>query len=179
MFLSIASTGFAVAFLHAAIPTHWLPFVLATRGQRWSTAKTLSVTVLAGFAILQTGGLWIDPAISLVIAGIIVWGTWGLLKDSRAMSLGAVPASIEPGTIRGYLQGLPGVARIHDLHIWPIGTTEVAMTCHLVMPAGSPGDSFLVATSTELATHFGIGHATLQIETREVPVCALAPDDVV
>lgn len=135
--------------------------------------------VLAGFAILQTGWLWIDPAISLAIAGIIVWSTWGLLKDSLAMSLGAVPASIEPGTVRGYLQGLPGVVRIHDLHIWPIGTTEVALTCHLVMPAGSPGDGFLVATSTELAKRFGIGHATLQIETSEEPACVLAPDDVV
>ena len=135
--------------------------------------------VLAGFAILQTGWLWIDPAISLAIAGIIVWGTWGLLKDSLAMSLGAVPASIEPGTVRGYLQGLPGVARIHDLHIWPIGTTEVALTCHLVMPTGSPGDGFLVATSAELAKRFGIGHATLQIETSEEPACALAPDEVV
>jgi cobalt-zinc-cadmium efflux system protein len=135
--------------------------------------------VLAGFAILQTGWLWIDPAISLVIAGVIVWGTWGLLRDSLAMSLGAVPASIEPGTVRGFLQGLPGVARLHDLHIWPIGTTDVALTCHLVMPAGSPGDSFLVGTCAELAKRFGIGHATLQIETSEESACALAPDDVV
>lgn len=135
--------------------------------------------VLAGFAILQTGWLWIDPAISLAIACIIVWGTWGLLKDSLAMSLGAVPASIEPGTVRGYLQGLPGVARIHDLHIWPIGTTEVALTCHLVMPTGSPGDGFLAATSAELAKRFGIGHATLQIETSDEPACVLAPEDVV
>lgn len=135
--------------------------------------------VLAGFAILQTGWLWIDPAVSLVIAGVIVWGTWGLLRDSLAMSLSAVPASIEPGTVRGYLQGLPGVARLHDLHIWPIGTTDVALTCHLVMPAGSPGDEFLVGTCAELAKRFGIGHATLQIETSEESLCALAPDDVV
>jgi cobalt-zinc-cadmium efflux system protein len=135
--------------------------------------------VLAGFAILQTGWLWIDPAISLVITGIIVWSTWGLLKDSLAMSLSAVPASIEPGTVRGYLQGLPGVARLHDLHIWPIGTTDVALTCHLVMPAGSPGDGFLAGASAELAKRFGIGHATLQIETGAEAECVLAPDDVV
>jgi cobalt-zinc-cadmium efflux system protein len=155
---------------------------LNVRGAYLHMAADAAVSVgvvLAGFAILQTGWLWIDPAISLAIAGLIVWSTWDLLKDSLAMSLGAVPASIEPGTVRGYLQSLPGVARIHDLHIWPIGTTEVALTCHLVMPAGSPGDGFLVATSAELAKRFGIGHATLQIETSEEPACVLAPDEVV
>ena len=152
LFLSIASAGFTIAFLHAAIPTHWLPFVLIARGQGWSTTKTLSVTALAGFAILQTGWLWLDPAISLVIVGIIVWSTLGLLKDSLAMSPGAVPAAIDPGTVRRYFESLPGVTRIHDLHIWPIGTNEVALTCHLVMPRGHPGDSFLEKTAAELAS---------------------------
>ena len=135
--------------------------------------------VLAGFAILQTGWLWLDPAISLAIAGIILWGTWGLLKNSLAMSLGAVPAAIEPATVRRYFESLPGVARIHDLHIWPIGMNEVALTCHLIMPAGHPGDTFLTRTATELIERFGIAHPTLQIETSEETVCVLAPDEAV
>jgi cobalt-zinc-cadmium efflux system protein len=135
--------------------------------------------VLAGFGILQTGWLWLDPAISLVIAGIIIWSTWRLFMDSLAMSLGAVPAAIEPAKVRRYFQTLPGVARIHDLHIWPIGTNEVALTCHLVMPGGHPGDSFLMTTTAELTEHFAIGHPTLQIETSEETACALAPDEKV
>jgi cobalt-zinc-cadmium efflux system protein len=134
--------------------------------------------VLAALAMLDTGWLWLDPAISLVIAGIIIWSTWGLFKDSLAMSLGAVPATIEPATVRRYFEGLPGVARIHDLHIWPVGINEVALTCHLVMPGGCPGDSFLARTAAELAECFGIIHPTLQIETGENPACALAPDEV-
>ena len=135
--------------------------------------------VLAGFAILQTGWLWLDPAISLVIAAIIVRSTWGLLKDSLAMSLGAVPAAIEPAAVRRYLEGLPGVARIHDLHIWPIGTHEIALTCHLIIPAGHPGHGFLISTAAELAGRFGIGHPTLQIELSEDSACSLAPDEAV
>ncbi len=135
--------------------------------------------VLAALAMLYTGWLWLDPAISLVIAGIIIWSTWGLFKDSLAMSLGAVPATIEPVAVRRYFEGLPGVTRIHDLHIWPIGTNEVALICHLVMPGGHPGDSFLAKTAADLAGRFGIGHPTLQIETSENPDCALAPDEVV
>jgi cobalt-zinc-cadmium efflux system protein len=135
--------------------------------------------MLAGIGILQTGWLWLDPAISLVIAGIIIWSTWGLLKDSLAMSLGAVPAGIEPATVRRYFENLPGVTRIHDLHIWPIGTNEVALTCHLVMPRGHPGDAFLMRTTAELIERFGIGHPTLQIETSEETACALAPDETV
>ena len=135
--------------------------------------------VIAGFGILQTGWLWLDPAVSLVIAGIIVWSTWGLFKDSLAMSLSAVPAAIEPAMVRRYFEGLPDVTRIHDLHIWPIGTKEVALTCHLVMPRGHPGDDFLMKTTAELAERFGIGHPTLQIETSEETACALAPDETV
>ena len=135
--------------------------------------------VLAGFGILQTGWLWLDPAISLVIAVIIIWSTWGLFRDSLAMSLSAVPAAIEPAMVRRYFESLPDVTRIHDLHIWPIGTNEVALTCHLVMPRGHPGDAFLMRTTAELAERFGIGHPTLQIETSEETACALAPDEMV
>lgn len=134
--------------------------------------------VLAALAMLYTGWLWLDPAISVLIAALIIWSTWGLFKDSLAMSLGAVPATIEPAAVRRYLEGLAGVAGIHDLHIWPVGTNEVALTCHLVMPGGCPGDRFLARTAAELVERFGIVHPTLQIETGEHPACALAPDEV-
>ena len=135
--------------------------------------------VAAGLAIALTGWLWLDPLISLIIVAVIVWGTWRLLRHALAMSLAAVPARIEPGAVRRYFEDLPGVASIHDLHVWPMSTTEIALTCHLVMPGGHPGDGFLVRTAAELQARFGIGHATLQIEMSAVAGCALAPDEVV
>lgn len=120
--------------------------------------------VIAGAAILLTGATWIDPATSLVIVAVIAWGTWGLLKDSVKMGLLAVPEGISEEEVRAYLSRLPGVAAIHDLHIWPMSTTETAMTAHLVMPAGHPGDDFLREIAHELDHHHRIGHATIQIE---------------
>ena len=121
--------------------------------------------VIAGVAILYTGALWIDPAVSLVIVGVIAWGTWGLLKDSVAMSLLAVPRGTSEKAVRGYLSALDGVSEVHDLHIWPMSTTETALTAHLVMPGGHPGDAFLRETASELRHHHRIDHATIQVET--------------
>jgi cobalt-zinc-cadmium efflux system protein len=135
--------------------------------------------VVAGGAILWTGWLWLDPLASLGIVAIIVVGTWGLLRESTAMSLAAVPAAIDPAGVRAYLAGLPDVASIHDLHIWPMSTTETALTAHLVMPHGHPGDGFLAEACRELLRRYGIGHATLQIEVATTVACALAPDHVV
>ncbi len=135
--------------------------------------------VVAGIAILLTGWRWIDPAVSLIIAGVIVWGTWGLLRDSTNLAMHGVPAGIDPVEVRRYLETRSGVARIHDLHIWPISTTETALTCHLVMPDGFPGDEFLAATAEELRVKFGIGHATLQVERGDSAPCCLEPDHVV
>ncbi|WP_262298690.1 cation diffusion facilitator family transporter [Microvirga sesbaniae] len=120
--------------------------------------------VLGGLAILWTGADWIDPALSLVIAAVIVWGTWGLLKQSLALSLHGVPRGIAVPDVRNALEAMPGVARVHHLHVWAVSTTETAMTAHLVMPGGHPGDRFLAEAQRELKAHFGIGHATLQIE---------------
>ncbi|MBX7514552.1 cation diffusion facilitator family transporter [Qipengyuania sp. GH38] len=120
--------------------------------------------VLAGIAILLTGALWIDPAVSLLIVAVIAWGTWGLLKDSVAMSLLAVPKNISEKSVRTYLASLDGVEAVHDLHIWPMSTTETALTAHLVMPAGHPGDEFLSEVADELEHHHRIHHATIQIE---------------
>jgi cobalt-zinc-cadmium efflux system protein len=121
--------------------------------------------VIAGLAILWSGALWIDPAVSLVIVLVIAWGTWGLLKDSVKMSLQAVPPGISESAVRGYLAGLPGVEAVHDLHIWPMSTTETALTAHLVMPGGHPGDAFLSEIAGELAHDHRIGHTTVQVET--------------
>ena len=120
--------------------------------------------VIAGLAILWTGERWIDPAVSIAIVLVIAWGTWGLLKDSVAMSLLAVPKTVSESEVRAYLSGLRGVEAVHDLHIWPMSTTETALTAHLVMPEGHPGDTFLREVAEELEHHHRIGHTTIQIE---------------
>ena len=135
--------------------------------------------VAAGAVILFTGWLWLDPLTSLVVVGLIVWGTWSLLRESFAMSVAAVPAAIDPQAVRRYLESCAGVAAVHDLHIWPMSTTDNALTAHLVFPDGHPGDEFLMRCSSELRRRFGIGHTTLQIEISEATACHLAPDHVV
>ena len=136
--------------------------------------------VLAGVAMLYTGWAWLDPAMSLVIAAVIVGGTWGLLRDSANLALHAVPPRIDTTQIRGYFSGLSGVAELHDLHIWGMSTTETALTVHLVMPGGHPSDRFIAEVADELRERFGIGHATIQVETGDaLHPCVLAPDHVV
>ncbi|WP_298962805.1 cation diffusion facilitator family transporter [uncultured Methylobacterium sp.] len=134
--------------------------------------------VVAGLVILATGWTWIDPIVSLVIAGIIVASTWGLLRDSVAMSLAAVPPGIDPDAVRRCLAERPGVAEVHDLHVWPMSTTETALTAHLVMPGGHPGNAFLNECAALLRQRFGIGHVTLQVELAGGPTCILAPEGV-
>lgn len=121
--------------------------------------------VLAGVAILLTGAHWIDPVTSLVIVAVIGWGTWSLLRDSVKLALHGVPDSVDEAAVRAFLSGLPGVASVHDLHIWPMSTTETALSAHLVMPAGHPGDGFLHDLAEELEHHHGVGHVTVQVET--------------
>jgi cobalt-zinc-cadmium efflux system protein len=136
--------------------------------------------VLAGVGMLYGGWTWLDPAMSLAIAAVIVGSTWGLLRDSVNLSLHAVPPRIDTGLIREYFSGLAGVAEFHDLHIWGMSTTETALTVHLVMPDGNPNDRFIAQVGNELRQRFGIGHATIQVETGdERHPCPLAPDDVV
>jgi cobalt-zinc-cadmium efflux system protein len=136
--------------------------------------------VLAGAGMLYTGWIWLDPAVSLAIAAVIVASTWGLLRDSVNLALHAVPSNIDTARIREYFSGLAGVAEFHDLHIWGMSTTETALTVHLVMPAGHPGDHFIAQIGAELRERYGVGHATVQVETGdERHPCALAPDHVV
>ena len=135
--------------------------------------------VIAGLVILLTGWLWLDPAVSLIINATIIWGTWGLLRDSVAMSLNAVPSGLELQDVGAFLSAAAGVQGIHDLHIWSMSTTETALTAHLVMPGGHPGDLFLVDLCRMLRERFGIGHATFQVETDPLTACPLEPDHVV
>ncbi len=128
--------------------------------------------VLAGIGIWFTGLGWIDPVVSLIIAALIFWQTWGLLRETVEMSLAAVPRAIDYDRVEDALATLPGVAAVHDLHIWPMSTTEPVLTAHLLMPAGHPGDAFLRAAQDMLHRRFQIGHATLQVETGEAP-CVL------
>ncbi|WP_459592553.1 cation diffusion facilitator family transporter [Bradyrhizobium diazoefficiens] len=140
-------------------------------------AVSLGVVVSAAL-IIWTGWLWLDPVTSLVICAAILWSTTSLLRGSIDMSMAAAPKGTDLAAIRALLLARPGVSAIHDLHVWPISTTETALTCHLVMPAGS-GDAFLMETAQMLKASFRIGHTTLQVETHPDNGCALAPDDVV
>ena len=135
--------------------------------------------VVAGGIILLTGWNWLDPAVSIVISAIIIWGTWALLREAINHALSAVPADIDPDEVAKYLRGLQGVEAIHDLHVWAMGTTETALTVHLVMPKGHPGDEFLQEAHHQLYDRFAIAHPTLQIELGDVGVCKLAPEHVV
>lgn len=151
------------AFLHMAADT------LVTAG-----------VVAAGIAIGLTHWLWLDPATSLAVSAVIVIGTWGVLRSAIGLALDAVPEGVDAAAVRAHLAGLPGVTALHDLHIWGMSTTETALTCHLVMPQGHPGDAVLNAITSELHTRFGIAHATIQIELADTDeACVLTPEHVV
>ena len=134
--------------------------------------------VLAGFGMQATGWAWLDPAVSLAIAAVIVVSTWSLLRESLGLALHAVPKGVDPAAVRRWLSELPGVSEVHDLHIWGMSTTETALTAHLVMPAGHPGDAFLAGVAHDIGRLFRISHVTFQVETARDP-CVLAPDHVV
>jgi cobalt-zinc-cadmium efflux system protein len=135
---------------------------------------------LSGAVILWTDWLWLDPAVSIVVSAVIVLGTWRLLRHSLDMALHAVPPGIDPAAVRAQLLETPGVSEVHDLHIWPMSTTSTALTAHLIMPAGHPGDACLSDVATALRKRFGIEHATIQVETGDpAHPCVLVPDSVV
>ena len=123
--------------------------------------------VIAGVLVLLTGERLIDPITSLVITVAIGWSSWSLLRDSLRMGMLAVPDAIDASGVRAFLTSRRGVTAVHDLHIWPMSTTETALTAHLLIPAGHPGDAFLRDLAHDLDHRFGIGHVTIQIETGE------------
>ena len=120
--------------------------------------------VVAGLAIAATGLLWIDPVVSLLLAALITWSTWGLARDSVNLALDAVPAGIDPLEVEAMLRELEGVVEVHDLHIWGMSTTDVALTAHLIRPCHGGEDALLATATRQLRDRFGIAHATLQVE---------------
>ncbi|NBX04217.1 MAG: cation transporter [Alphaproteobacteria bacterium] len=133
--------------------------------------------VISGLVIMNTGWLWLDPLVSLLIALAIIVGTWSLLRDSINLALQAVPRNIDPAEVKSFLAGLEGVKEVHDLHIWAMSTSETAMTVHLLMPAGHPGDAFIWRAVNALAEKFTITHVTIQIELGDCgEECALTHD---
>jgi len=136
--------------------------------------------LIAGGVIRHTGWTWLDPVTSLVIVVVIAIGTWSLFKRSMNLAMDAVPEGIDPVAVREFLATLPGVASLHDLHIWGMSTTEAALTVHLVRPDAEDNDQFLHSICKELHDHFEIEHATIQIERGRTGVdCRLMSDDVV
>ena len=138
----------------------------------------VSVGVAAsGAAVLLTRWTWLDPLTSLVVVAVIGVGTWGLLRQSVGLSLHAAPESVDLGAVRAFLAERPGVAAVHDLHVWAMSTTETALTAHLVTPAGHPGDAFLAETAQALHERFDIDHATVQIELEPHAPCPLRSEE--
>lgn len=171
----VAAIGIAVNFATAMLFARGRKDDLNIRGafQHMMADAAVSLgVVIAGFAILWTGINWIDPVVSLAISVVIVAGTWSLLRDSMKMTLHGVPPGVDEQAVRQFLEKCPGVCALHDLHIWPMSTTETALTCHLIIPSGHPGDAALRKIADQLREKFSIPHATIQIETDEED-CAL------
>ncbi len=163
----VAAVGIGVNLLTALLFASGRKGDINIRGAFLHMAADAAVSagvVIAGLVILWTGNLWIDPVVSIAIAALIFAQTWGLLRESVEMSLGAVPRGIDYDKVWIELRLLPGVSRVHHVHIWPMSTTETVLTAHLVMPRGHPGDEFLEEAKDMLKDKFGIGHATLQVE---------------
>lgn len=135
--------------------------------------------VISAVAMLATGWSWLDPFAAILVSVVIAWTAFGLLKSSIGLSLDAVPDSVDRREVAEWLQARPGIDAVHDLHIWSLSTTAIALTAHLVMPKGHPGDAFLVQLAHDLNNSFGIAHATFQVEIGDASECRLAPANVV
>jgi cobalt-zinc-cadmium efflux system protein len=129
--------------------------------------------VVAGIIIMATGLLLIDPLISLLIVAVILVGTWSLLRNSLNLALDAVPEGIDMDGIKRYLTSLENVCQIHDLHVWPMSTTEVALSVHLIIVDDSLKDDFLSKLQQQLHNRFSIEHSTIQVERQEDATCML------
>ena len=130
-----------------------------------SDALVSVAVVFAGFVILWTGQQWVDPAMSLAVAAVILWSTFGLLKESVGMTLAGVPSGIDVEQVQGALEQIAGVDAVHDLHVWALSTTETALTAHIVMARADYPDALLEAARTILHERFRIEHCTIQVES--------------
>jgi cobalt-zinc-cadmium efflux system protein len=165
--MALAALGIAVNGVSAYILSRGRKSDLNVQGAfvHMMADAGVSVAVLAAaFGISLTGWQWLDPAASLLIGAVILWGTWSLLRESLRLSLNAAPKGIDPADVRRYLESRPEIRAVHDLHIWAIGTTQTALTCHVVTPDGHPGDDFLRALAHDLEYKFNISHPTVQVE---------------
>lgn len=163
----VAGFGIVVNGLSAWLFMRGREHDLNLRGAYLHMAADAAVSlgvVVAGIIMLYTGWYWLDSAISLVIVLVILLGTWGLLRDAVKLAVDAVPEHIDPDAVADYLRQCRGIAEIHDLHIWGMSTTESALTVHLVMPEGYPGDELIDQITQDLKAKFSIGHSTLQVE---------------
>jgi cobalt-zinc-cadmium efflux system protein len=167
MVISVASIGILINAGTALMFMSGRKRDLNIRGafMHMATDAVISLgVVLTGVAMLATGWLWLDPVVGLIIVALIVYGTWGLLRDSLNLALDAVPAGIDMNDVKEYLSGLPTCVDVHDLHVWGMSTTETALTAHVVMGQTICDDALLAKITNELHQKFGIEHATLQVE---------------
>ncbi len=166
----VASIGIVINFATAMLFVRGQKEDINIRGaflHMMADAAVSAGVVLGGIAIFLTGLNWIDPLISLGIVALIFWSTWGLLREAVRMSLAGVPRDIDAEEVMDALAELPGVEAVHDLHIWPMSTSENAMTAHLVIPGGHPGKAFLAEVQSDMKSRFAIHHITIQIELED------------
>jgi cobalt-zinc-cadmium efflux system protein len=181
MIMAVAAAGIAVNGVSALLFARGSKSDLNMRAafvHLMADAAVSAAVVIAGLLITWTSAAWIDPAASLLVTAVIAWSSWGLLRDALRLGMLGVPDGIDLAAVRRFLQELPGVDRVHDLHVWPMSTTETALTAHLVMPSAPADDAFLHKITHDLDHHFGIGHPTLQIERGDHD-CAFQPEHVV
>jgi len=164
--MAVAGVGIVVNTATALLFVRGRDADLNIRGAFWHMAADAMVSagvVLAGALALAFGWNWLDPAVSLAIAALIVAGTWGLFRQSLHLLFDGVPEGVDLWAVQSLLESLPGVDRVHDLHVWAMGTSETALTAHLVMPQVQADDAFLQQATERLQARFGIGHVTLQV----------------
>ena len=174
--MAVAAVGIVVNGVTALLFARGRELDLNIRGAYLHMAADAGISaavVVAGGLILLTGKYWIDPLASIGVALVVLWGTYGLLRESVAMSIHAVPANLNLEDVERELLELPGVTLVHDLHVWNIGTTETALTAHLFMPGTSHDDGFLRSAADRMAERFHIGHSTFQVETTDPTDCRL------
>jgi cobalt-zinc-cadmium efflux system protein len=173
LMMAVAAAGVVINGATALLFTHGRAHDVNVRSaflHMTADAAISAGVVAAGAAILFTGAGWIDPAASLAIVAVILWGSWGVLREAFDLAMDAAPAGVDVAAVRTFLEACPGVSAVHDLHVWPLSTTETALTAHLVR-AGGGDDAFLKGVCRDLHARFGVGHATLQVEVESLEAC--------